>query len=488
MAFPRERSEPFRMLIGGELCPAVSGQTLASINPATEEQIASFPAASADDVDRAVAAALAASRDWRSKEWPERAGILRQVASRISEHLEEFAQLDTMDAGNPIKAMRVDAGRAVGQMNYFAGLAGELKGSTYARSAGSSSVTVREPYSVVGRIIPYNHPFMFAVGRIAAPLAAGCTVVLKPAEQTSLSALALGEILVDALPPGVVNIVAGTGDVAGAALVQHPRVPRIAFTGSAATGKRVLLDAASGVKHVSLELGGKNPLIAFPDVDPAVVANAAVDAMNFTTVQGQSCGATSNVLVHHSIYEDFCDAVVDRVGGLKIGDPSLEDVDMGPLAFEAHYERIRAAVHRAVEQGARVLTGGGRPPSLEKGYFMEPTVLADVGPDMQIAREEVFGPVMTVSAWTDYSAAIARANDTAYGLTANIWTNDLSLAARATEDIEAGYVWVNGSAQRPLGVPFGGYGESGLGLETSIDELESFTQLKSIISRPYSTT
>jgi len=446
--------------------------------------LGAFPDGSAEDVDRAVDAATAASESWSETEWTERAALLRTLSARLDHHTEEFARLDSMDSGNPIRAMRVDASRAAGQLLYFSGLAAEVHGATYPRSADSYALTVREPYPVVGRIIPYNHPFMFAVGRMAAPLAAGCTVILKPAEQTSLSALALGEVIAEVFPPGVVNIVTGRGETVGSALVQHPHVPRIAFTGSAATGKRVLSDAAPHVKNVSLELGGKNPFIVLPDIDVEIAAAAAVKAMNFTTVQAQSCGATSKVLVHSSQYDTFVNAVIEAVEELKLGDPLEDETDMGPLISEDHLSLIVESIDAAVADGATLLTGGKRPKTLKQGYYLEPTVLGAVDEQMQIATEEVFGPVMTISAWNEYDELIRAANNSSYGLTANVWTNDLSLATKISRRIHAGYVWLNGHAQRPPGVPFGGHGISGLGYENSMEELESYTELKSIIMRP----
>lgn len=470
----------YRMLIGGEWHEASAGETLTSINPTTEDELGNFPHASAADVEQAVEAAADASEEWRGLGWQGRARILRELASRIREREEEFARLDTLDSGNPIKGMRGDARNASQHLEYFAGLASELKGTTIETSENALNYTLREPYGVVGRIIPFNHPFQFAAAKIAAPLAAGNSVVLKPAEQTSLSALELGELTLDLFPPGVINIVTGLGATTGAAIVRHPRVPRIAFTGSVPTGSAILRDAAEHIKSVSLELGGKNPMIVFPDVDVEQAAQAAVDGMNFSRSQGQSCGSNSRVFVHGQIHDEFVDTLAGKVRELKVGDPMNEDTDMGPLAFEQHYDRVMSYIKLGAEEGAVLITGGEQSNGKRKGYFVEPTVFTQVNNDMRIAQEEIFGPVVSVLKWTDLDDAIGCANDVEYGLTANIWTNNLSLAHRTARMMQAGYVWINGNGKRPLGSPFGGYKLSGLGKENSLEELISYTQEKNV--------
>jgi betaine-aldehyde dehydrogenase len=340
--------------------------------------------------------------------------------------------------------------------------------------------TRREPYGVVGRIIPFNHPIQFAASAVAAPLAAGNSVVLKPAEQTVVSALRFAELASGILPPGVLNVVTGDGPTTGAAIVSHPLVPRIAFTGSVSTGRAVLRAAAEEIKVVTLELGGKNPLIVFPDVDVHQVALATVDAMNFRRGQGQSCGSPSRVYVHEAIHDEFVETFKGLVDELEVGDPLSSASDMGPLAYADHYDRVIGYVASGKSEGARLVTGGERPKGRDRGYFLKPTVFDRVEPSMAIAREEIFGPVVSVLSWSDEDDVLAAANALRLGLTAYIWTNDLSAAMRFSREIEAGYVWVNGRGQRPFGAPFGGFKQSGLGTENDLEELLSYTRVKNV--------
>jgi betaine-aldehyde dehydrogenase len=473
-AFPRQ------MFIGGNWVDAEDGRTIESIDPSTEEPIGVIPSASTDDVGRAVAAARAAAPAWADTPWTERARLLRTLAHRIAGIAEEIAQLDTLDAGLPLVGSRGDVSGTVRELEYFAGLGGEAKGATLPGSPAQIATTHREPYGVVGRIIPFNHPFKFAASKCAAPLMAGNTVVLKPAEHTSLSALLLAALAEDVLPAGVLNVVPGPA-ATGAEIVRHPGVGRVAFTGSVPSGRAVLRAAAEHIKHVTLELGGKNPMVVFDDVDPARAAAAAVAGMNLRRSMGQSCQSNSRILVHRSIKDAFLSALTDLVATLRVGNPSDEATDLGPLAFEAHYQRVLAYVDSGRDQGARLLTGGRRPDDLTRGYFLEPTVFADVDPDMRIAREEIFGPVMAVLDWHDEEEMIELANGVDYGLTANIWTNDLHRAHRTAQRLQAGTVWINGEGRKPLGTPFGGVKHSGLGLEGSLDELLSYTRSKSIV-------
>jgi aldehyde dehydrogenase (NAD+)/betaine-aldehyde dehydrogenase len=311
---------------------------------------------------------------------------------------------------------------------------------------------------------------------------AGNAVVLKPPETSPLSATMLGEICREVLPAGVVNIVTGLGMPAGDALARHPSVKRIAFTGSVPTGRAIQRAAAEGgIKHVTLELGGKNPLIAFPDMDPDKVAQIAVAGMNFAW-QGQSCGSTSRLLLHESLYEGVLKRVVERVAALRLGDPLDDKSQMGPINSKRHYERVCAMVESGRQEGARLMTGGKRPPGeqFKRGYWLEPTVFADVKPTMRIAREEIFGPVLSVFSWRDEQEALTLANSTEYGLTASIFTNDLDAAFRAARAVKSGYVWINGASGHFYGTPFGGYKNSGLGREEGIDELLSYTETKTI--------
>jgi betaine-aldehyde dehydrogenase len=469
-----------RMHIGGAWVDAVDGGRLESVDPSTEEVIATLPDAGEKDVAAAVEAATEAAAQWRDIGWAARATMLRELARRITDETEDLARLDVRDGGAPLSGMRADVTGAVADLHYYAGLAPETRGSTAPPSPDTLSYTMREPYGVVARIIPFNHPFKFAAAKVAAPLAAGNAVVLKPGEQTSLSALELARIAQDVLPPGVLNVVTGRGGTTGAALVAHPGVPRVAFTGSVPSGRAVLREAAEGIKHVTLELGGKNPIIVFPDVDPARAAIAAVTGMNIARCTGQSCGSNSRLFVHDDVYDRFLDALLTRLGELSIGDPMQETTQVGPLAFRAHHERVLSYIDGARAEGATVAAGGGRPSGFPRGFYVEPTVLTDLRDDMTVVREEVFGPVMSVLRWRDIDDVIGRANNTPYGLTANVWTSDLSTAHRTARALQAGYVYVNGNGKRPMGTPFGGWKSSGLGKENALEELQSYTQEKTV--------
>jgi len=469
------------MSIGGRWTAAASGRTLPVVDPSTEETIGQIPAGDAADVASAVEAAGDAGRAWRSTTWKARAELLRELADRIDDCREELAQLDAIDSGNPVTGMRGDVRKAAEDLRYFGGLGGELKGETVPWTDVQFGQTFREPYGVVGRITAYNHPLMFAVSKSAAALMAGNSIVVKPSEHTSLSTLRFAEIAADVLPTGVLNVVTGLGHEAGAALVEHPDVPRVAFTGGVPTGRAILRSGAEHIKHVTVELGGKNPMIVFPDADVTAAATAAVTAMNLRRSMGQSCRSTSRLLLHASIVDEFTDALVEQVESLRIGDPRRDDVDMGPLAFAAHYERVLDYIDVGRSEGARVVTGGGRPAGLQRGYYVAPTVFADVHPTMRIATEEIFGPVICTMAWTDYDEMIEVANGVEYGLTANIWTNDLSAAHRTAQQVQAGMVWINGDGSGPPGVPFGGYKQSGLGKEGTLAELLGYTREKSVI-------
>jgi betaine-aldehyde dehydrogenase len=475
-ALTRERYE---MFVGGEWVSAASGATMDTIDPTTERAIASVPFAGAEDVDRAVAAAVKGQEEWKRLTWQQRAQLMRDLAQQVSDHAGEFAELDAIDGGIPVTGMKKDVQNAVDFLLYFAGLASEVKGWTIETAQGVC-YTRREPYGVVGRIIPFNHPIQFAASAVAAPLAAGNSVILKPAEQTPVSALRFAELASGILPPGVLNVVTGDGSTTGAAIVKHPLVPRIAFTGSVPTGRAVLRAAAEEIKVVTLELGGKNPLIVFPDVGVRQVALATVDAMNFRRGQGQSCGSPSRVYVHEAIHDEFVETLKELVDELEVGDPLSSASDMGPLAYAAHYDRVTGHVASGKSEGARLVTGGKRPKDCDLGYFLEPTVFDRVEPNMAIAREEIFGPVVSVLSWSDEDDVLAAANELRLGLTAYIWTNDLSAAMRFSREIEAGYVWVNGRGQRPFGAPFGGFKQSGLGTENDLEELLSYTRVKNV--------
>jgi betaine-aldehyde dehydrogenase len=472
--------ERYDLLIGGEWISGNGRAQDVSINPATEEPLAQVAVATEADVDRAVSAARDAAPGWAATASAERGRLVNALADRLEAEGEAFAWLDVHDAGIPIRGMRRDVANAVAYLRYFAGLATELKGHSIESQAESFVFTIREPYGVVGRIVPFNHPLQFAAAAIAAPLVAGNSVVLKPAHQTPISALHLGELAAEVLPSGTVNIVTG-GAETGSALVRHPDVPRIGFTGSVGTGRAVLRDAAEGIKEVTLELGGKNPLVILPDVNPDTAVDIATIGMNLNRTAGQSCGSSSRVYVHETLHDAFVARLSERFGKMRLGDPGSEQTEVGPLAFDQHRDRVCAAIRGAVDDGAELRAGGPeRPDGISRGYFVAPTVLAGVRDDMHVATEEIFGPVVAVLPWNDEDEVVARANALPLGLTANVATNDLGAALRLARRLQAGYVWVNGRGQRPFGAPFGGWKLSGLGSENSLDELLSYTRTKNV--------
>ena len=473
--------ERYELAIGGGAEAPRSEQYEQVVNPATEEIIAEVAVAGPDDVDAAVDSAAAAATEWRRAGWSERAAAVAALADAIEANASELAAMDVADAGIPIRGMRRDVANAINYLRYFAGLASELKGHSIETPIGSLHLTVREPFGVVGRIIPFNHPLQFAAAAIAAPLVAGNAVVLKPAEQTPLSALLLARLAEGILPPGTVNVVPGGAD-AGSALVRHPRVRRIGFTGSVATGRAVLRDAADGIKVVTLELGGKNPLVILPDVGADSAAEIALIGMNLQRTAGQSCGSTSRVYVHPDRREAFVEALSERFERLRVGDPADEETDVGPVAFLSHRDHVRDCIRSGIADGARLCCGGpDAPEGLDHGAYVRPTVFDEVHDRMRIATDEIFGPVVSVLDWRDEHDVVERVNALPLGLTANIVTNDLTVALRLAREVEAGFVWVNGRGQRPFGAPFGGQKHSGLGEENSLGELLSYTQTKNII-------
>ncbi len=480
---PPAADREWTLLIGGRPAAARSGQYYPDESPVTEQVIAAVPDGGADDVNAAVRAAVPAAAQWRRVPARERGAVVAGLAQILERNAAELAMLDAIDGGHPVTGMHLDVAIAADMLRLFAGLAIELKGSTIPASGQHLHLTVREPFGVVGRIIPFNHPLMFAAGKIAAPLVAGNAVIVKPPDIAPLSALRIGELFAGALPPGVLSVVTGQGPAAGRAVVTHPEIRRIGFIGSDVTGREIQREAAGvGVKDITLELGGKNALIAFPDADPAAVAAGAVAGMNFARSAGQSCGSTSRLLVHESIADEVVSRVAALMAAIRIGSPLDPATEMGTMASPAQYAKTQRYIRLAQDEGAELVTGGGRPPGLadQPGLYIEPTLFRGVRPDMRIAQEEVFGPVLAALTWKDEDEAIRIANSVGYGLTGSIWTNDISRAHRVAAALEAGYLWINGAATHFTGVPFGGVKLSGIGREESLDELLSYTQLKTI--------
>lgn len=474
-----------QMLIDGEMTlgkGGAAGLWIDSHDPATLEPIGRVPAATAHDVDRAVRAAAKAQIEWAARSVWERAAALRALASAIRARGPEILNREARDTGNTIGKLQADVQIAAGYLEYFAGLASELKGETIPATAKGLHLTLREPYGVVARIVPFNHPFMFAAAHLAAPLMAGNAVVVKTPETSPLTGSMLGELCQAVLPAGLVNILHGHGIPAGDALVRHPLVRRIGFTGSVATGLAIQRAAAeSGVKHVTLELGGKNPFIVFPDADLDRIVEMAVAGMNFSWA-GQSCGSTSRLVLHESIHDVVVERVAARFAALKLGSPLDPTSEMGPVNSARHRDRIMALIDSARAEGARLVTGGGRPrgDSFARGYWVEPTLFADVTPAMRIAQEEVFGPVVCTQRFRSEEEAVAIANGTDFGLTAAVWTRDLPLALRMVRAVQAGTVWINTAGQHFVGTPFGGWKDSGLGGEECLEELFSYSQVKAV--------
>jgi 2-formylbenzoate dehydrogenase len=472
-------NQEWPLLIDGELVISESGRTFEVSTPYGERVIAEVPDGGRPDADRAVAAAHAAFPGWAATSAAVRAGLVQRLADALEEHGRDLALLDAIDGGAPISAMSQDVTSAVTRLRYFAGLALEMKGNTTPAST-NLHFTERQPYGVVAKIIPFNHPLMFAASKIASPLVAGNTVVLKPSEATPLSALSLGRIARDVLPPGVLNVVVGDGLAAPDALVRHPDVPRIGFTGSAAAGRAIQRAAAEvAVKTVTLELGGKNALIAFPDADPAEVAAGAVRGMNFTW-SGQSCGSTSRLLVHESLAREVIARITTLLANREFRSPLDPAATQGTMVNRRQYDHVIGFINDAVAEGARVVTGGGRPPGAERGLFIAPTVLDDVLPSHRVANEEIFGPVLSVLRWKTENEAINLANDVSYGLTGSIFTNDIRRAHRVARALQTGYVWINGAGPHFAGVPFGGWKNSGVGHEEALEELLGDTRIKSV--------
>jgi betaine-aldehyde dehydrogenase len=469
------------MLIGGELVESKDGAWLESINPADETSLGRVPLGSVADVAAAVEAAEKAQPAWAALTNAHRADYIHKLGDAILARGEEIARLESLDTGNTIGPMRRDVRTAVERMRFAAGLAYEIKGETIPSTPGNIHMTIRQPYGVIGRIIPFNHPIGFAASRIAPAIVSGNCMVIKPSEQSPLSASILGEICRDILPPGVVNIVTG-GRETGEALVRHKRVKRIAFIGSPASGMAIQKAAAeTAVKHVTLELGGKNPLIAFEDADIDKVAGCAVGGMNFGW-QGQSCGSMSRILLHESLHDAVVERILERVRKIKVGHPLDPATMMGPINSKAQHAKVLSYIDLGHRGGAKLLHGGGMPAGEEfrRGFWVEPTVFGNVTMAMRLAQEEVFGPVMSILKFRTEAEAVEMANAIELGLTAAVWTNDINRALRVAQNVQAGYVWVNGVGQHYRGVPYGGFKNSGVGREEGISELLSYTEEKVI--------
>jgi len=456
------------------------GGYLDTWNPATGESLGPCAEANAADVDAAVRAAHAAFKEWRRVKPLERGALLKKVAAVLRANADELAMLDAANCGNPIREMRRDAVVAAAVIEFYAGLVTELKGETIPMGEGVVNLSVREPYGVVGRIVAYNHPIMFTAGKMGPALAAGNAVIMKPPYQAPLSAYRMMELIDGILPPGVLSVLS-CGKEGSEALVVHPLVPRLSLIGSVPTGRAIARAASERLKHVTLELGGKNACIIYPDADLEKATKGAVDGMNFTWC-GQSCGSTSRLFLHESVYDRVIAGMMEQIKVYKPGIPTDMETTMGSVISKPQLDKILGYIEIGKKDGATLAYGGKRPtdPLLANGFFVEPTVFTNVTQDMRIANEEIFGPVLSVIKWKDEETMLEQVNSVEYGLTGSVWTTSLANAHRAANRMESGYIWVNNVSSHFLGASFGGYKQSGIGREEGYDELLSYSQVKNI--------
>jgi len=471
-----------QLFINNQWQSAASGNTMEVVNPATEATIATVASAGADDVNVAVAAARAAlDGPWSRLSARERGRLVHKIATRVMERADDIARLETLHNGKPISESRqIEVPAAAECFEYFAGWADKVVGETIPVKGNHLTYTLREPVGVVAAIVPWNFPLLLAAWKVAPALACGNTVILKPASQTPLTALALGEIALETgLPPGVLNVLTGPGGTLGQALVEHPGVDKIAFTGDTATGKSIMRSAADTLKKITLELGGKSPNIVLADADLEAALRGA--SIGIFYGKGEVCAAGSRLLVDRTIKDEFIDKLAARAKKMVPGDPLDPKTRFGAVSSRKQLETVLRYIESGRTEGATLVAGGARADiGTGKGYFVQPTIFADVAPEMTIAREEIFGPVLAAIEFADLDEAIARANDSPYGLAAGVWTRDIKKAHYVARKLQAGTVWVNTYNVYDTAAPFGGYKQSGFGREMSAHALEHYTQIKSV--------
>ena len=455
-----------RHYIGGAFVESVDGRTFETLNPTTNELLAEASDGGAPEIDAAVAAARKAFDEgpWPRMSASERAATLRRIAALLREHAAEFIEAEVLDIGMPITQMGGLAARAAANFDYYAGVISELHGRAFQVGDEFINYTIRKPVGVAALIMPWNAPLMLSTWRIAPALAAGNSIVLKPAEWSPLTATLLARVMGEAeLPPGVFNVVHGFGETAGAPLSAHPDVQLVSFTGETSTGRLIAAAGAATLKRLSLELGGKSPVVVFEDADPDLAVDAAL--AQIFTLNGQRCTAGSRLLVARGLYDRVVGAIAERARNVRVGDPFDKRTELGPLIHPEHYERVLGYIESAREEGANVLAGGGRPAGLDVGNFLEATVIGDVDETMRVFREEIFGPVLVATPFDGEEEAVRLANATPYGLAAYVWTNDIKRGHRVAAAIDTGMCWINSQNVRDLRTPFGGTKQSGIGRE-----------------------
>ena len=471
-----------QLFIDGEWRDAAGGKTMAVVNPATEQVVAEVASAERSDVDAAVAAARAAlDGPWCALSARERGRLVWRLGERLNERADEVARLETLHNGKPIfESRQIEIPAAAECLQYFAGWADKIHGETIPVKGNFLTYTLREPVGVVAAIVPWNFPLLLAAWKVAPALACGNTVIIKPASQTPLTALALAEMAAEVgMPAGVINVVTGPGATVGQMIVEHPGIDKIAFTGDTATGKQIMRGSADTLKRITLELGGKSPNIVFPDADIDAAVRGATTGIFYG--KGEVCAAGSRLLIAKSIQAEFIDKVAARAAKMVCGDPMDPKTRLGAISSKHQLDRNLRYIELGKQEGATLVAGGGRADiGTGKGYFLQPTVFANVTPEMTIAREEIFGPVLAAIEFADVDEAIARANQTPYGLAAAVWTKDIKRAHHVARRLQAGTVWINTYNVYDTAAPFGGYKQSGFGREMSLHALEHYTQVKTV--------